>query len=85
MATARIVVMVPQVIERDFYGGSEQLAEWARETVMNEFPEIIPTNHDMGPTDGEYFARIMECCLSEPVPDGSVFLELEDFIAPGVA
>lgn len=82
MAKARIVVMVPEVIEREFIGNINELAEWARQVVTHEYPQPTQTLHHSGPSNGEYYAKIMECTLDEPSKVSEVVV-LEEFIAPG--
>jgi len=74
---ARLVVMVPTIVETSYNGAPEDMADWARAYVRNHFHKAVPTGHDhtKGPVGGLYTAKLMECVEVED--------PLEEMVAPG--
>jgi hypothetical protein len=74
---ARLVVMVPTVVEAEYRGDPADMAEWAQYYTTKMFHTAVPTGHDhrKGPTGDLYTAKLMECVEVED--------PLEEMVAPG--
>ena len=83
-----MVVMVPTEVEVEYNGHPDALSEWAQLYVTHNFctPVATSCNPGDGPTEDEYWPKLMECCVTE---DDDIFtgerIELNDMIAPGAA
>lgn len=81
MVKVRLVVMVPTVVEEEYNGRPEDLADWARIYALNTFCSDVPTGHNSGPTEGRYWPKLMECCTIDE--DNGMKIVLDEMIAPG--
>lgn len=81
MTKVRIVVMVPTVIEEEYDGKLEGVADWARVYAANNFFKDVPTGHRTGPTDGRYWPKLMEACVIDE--DNGMKIVLDEMVAPG--
>lgn len=77
----RFVVMVPTVVEEEYNGEAEKLADWARLRVVSLFNEDVPTGHKSGPIEGRYYPKLMEACVLDK--KNKKMILLDEMIAPG--